>query len=126
VDKAVEVIGFFTNHQWEFANENVLMLMNKLNTEDLKTFNFNVKKINWSLFIEKYCIGAKRFILKEDLEKINKQKKSLKRRDRIVFMTKLMLAMSFIRFCLLRRYTLKQMFMFIFKLALNLRYFFRI
>lgn len=100
------------------------MLINKLNSEDQKIFNFNVKRINWPSFIEKYCLGAKRFILKEDIGKIDKARKSLKRINRTFFITKAIIVLTLIRFFLLRKYSLKKMFMFIFKLALTLRSYF--
>ena len=77
--KAVKVLEYFTTRQWEFTNHNLFMLMKKLNETDRKIFNFDVSDINWKIYIEQYCLGAKKFLMKEDISNINKCRHNLKR-----------------------------------------------
>jgi fatty acyl-CoA reductase len=76
--KATETLEFFTTHQWEFTNDNIFMLLNQMNEVDSKIFNFDVKELHWPSYIEQYCLGAKKFVLKEDMSKMNQCRKALK------------------------------------------------
>lgn len=40
-------------------------------------FNINVREINWKLYIENYCLGIKKYLLKEDMAKMDKCRKAL-------------------------------------------------
>lgn len=45
----------------------------------LQTFNFNVKSIHWPTYMESYCLGIKRFVLREELSELSKARQTLKR-----------------------------------------------
>jgi alcohol-forming fatty acyl-CoA reductase len=44
-----------------------------------KVFNFDIKDLNWHSYIEQYCLGIKKFVLNEDLSKMNNCRKDLER-----------------------------------------------
>lgn len=98
VKKAVTSLEFFTSHQWEFTNDNLFMIMKQMNEYDAKvmikylklnlkiyickiiqTFNLDVKELHWPSYIEQYCLGAKKYVLKEEMTNINKARRQLAR-----------------------------------------------
>lgn len=87
--KAVNTLEYFTSNQWNFRNDNIFMLLNRLSHEDKKTFPFDPRTINWSQYMENYCLGAKRFILKEEISELPKARLQLQRLQRIQLVLKL-------------------------------------
>ncbi|CAC5407916.1 FAR [Mytilus coruscus] len=81
--RSVGSLDFFTSNEWEFVNGNLYMLLNKMTTEDQKTFNFDPKLIDWSKYMERYCLGTKQFVLKEELSELPRARKTLQRLQRI-------------------------------------------
>ena len=43
----------------------------------LKIFSVNVKDVHWPIYIENYCLGVKKYLLKEDMTKLNQCRKAL-------------------------------------------------
>lgn len=70
ITSSVNLMDFFTSNQWEFANDNVFRLMSKMSERDRELFDFDVRKIDWSDYLEDYVLGTKTFMLKEDVSKI--------------------------------------------------------
>ncbi|KAI2665620.1 Fatty acyl-CoA reductase 1 [Labeo rohita] len=58
--KAIGLLEYFSSQDWEWNSDNMNMLMSQLSTEDRKTFNFDVRQLNWPEYIENYCIGTKK------------------------------------------------------------------
>ncbi|KAL8601936.1 hypothetical protein ACOMHN_008428 [Nucella lapillus] len=81
--KAVNSLEYFTSNQWHFRNDNIFMLLNRLSNEDKKTFPFDPRTIDWSKYMENYCLGAKRFILKEEISELPRARLQLQRLQRI-------------------------------------------
>ena len=48
-----------------------------LNINFTKTFNVDVRDLNWRNYIEQYCLGTKKYLLKEDMSKMTKCRKDL-------------------------------------------------
>lgn len=90
--KAVRSLEFFTSHQWNFCNDNIFMLLTKLSAEDKKTFPFDPRSIDWSQYMENYCLGAKQFVLKEEISELPKARIALQRLQRIQLVLKLLFA----------------------------------
>ncbi|XP_023238990.1 putative fatty acyl-CoA reductase CG5065 isoform X2 [Centruroides sculpturatus] len=64
--RAVRLLEYFTTNEWHFDCNNVLLLMNSLSGRDRQTFGFDIRPINWSLYMENYVLGVRRYLLKED------------------------------------------------------------
>jgi len=60
--------------------------------EDQKTFYFDPRTLHWPTYIENYCMGTKKFILREDLSGLPAARARLKmlRNIRYVFNTALL------------------------------------
>ncbi|XP_064634182.1 fatty acyl-CoA reductase 1-like [Lineus longissimus] len=79
LSKSVRSLDYFTSNEWKFHNDNMFMLQDKLNHDDQKLFDFDVKQIDWRQYIEHYCLGAKNHILKEDMTNMDKPRAEMKR-----------------------------------------------
>lgn len=65
--KMESALSYFTLNQWQFDNQNTAALFDSLSKEDKKIFNFDIKEIDWTEFIIIWCIGLRRYILKDGL-----------------------------------------------------------
>lgn len=77
--KATTSLQFFTTHEWKFSATNMVELYGNMNPCDQKLFNFNVKEINWPNYIGKYCLGMRKYVLKEDLSTLPAARKHMRK-----------------------------------------------
>ncbi|CAB1322844.1 unnamed protein product [Coregonus sp. 'balchen'] len=63
--RAMMVLEYFTSHSWVWKTDNVTMLMNQMGADDKRTFNFDVRQLNWAEYMENYCMGTKKYVLNE-------------------------------------------------------------
>uniref|UniRef100_A0A8C7D2S0 Fatty acyl-CoA reductase n=1 Tax=Oncorhynchus kisutch TaxID=8019 RepID=A0A8C7D2S0_ONCKI len=77
--KAIGLLEYFSSQDWEWNSENMSMLMSHLSPEDRKTFNFDVRQLNWPEYIENYCIGTKKYVLNEDMSDIPAARQHLRK-----------------------------------------------
>lgn len=77
--KAVECLEYFTTHQWRFRDENVRNLLASLSETDQKTFDFNVCHIQWEGFIERYVLGFRKYLFKQNVETLPATRKQMTR-----------------------------------------------
>jgi fatty acyl-CoA reductase len=70
--KSVRTLDFFTSHSWVFPNDNSIALQNEMNDIDQKIFGFDLKELNWAHYWYNYCLGAKQYLLREDLARTSK------------------------------------------------------
>jgi len=62
---AMNCLEYYTTHQWKFVSQNPGRLLQKLNSQDRETFDFDVRKIEWKSYMETYVSGVRQFILKD-------------------------------------------------------------
>lgn len=89
LSKAVNTLEFFTSNEWQFHNDNVFMLLNRMSNEDKQVFCFDPRSINWKEYMNNYCLGIKQFVLKEDISDQSTARKGLLRLQRIQFVLKI-------------------------------------
>ncbi|XP_034529544.1 fatty acyl-CoA reductase 1 isoform X3 [Notolabrus celidotus] len=77
--KAISLLEYFSSQDWEWNSENLSMLMSQLTPEDRKTFNFDVRQLNWPEYIENYCIGTKKYVLNEEMSDIPAARQHLRK-----------------------------------------------
>ncbi|KAM4017050.1 fatty acyl-CoA reductase 1 isoform 1-T1 [Anomaloglossus baeobatrachus] len=75
--KAMMLLEYFTSNSWIWSNENTNMLMNQLNPEDKKVFNFDVRQLHWAEYMENYCMGTKKYVLNEEMSGLPAARKHL-------------------------------------------------
>lgn len=71
LEKLMDAYNFFTTRDWSWEQRNSLAVLAELPPSELELFNFDVKTLNWKSYLEMYAIGIKKFILKEDMSRIN-------------------------------------------------------
>ncbi|XP_060074421.1 fatty acyl-CoA reductase 1-like [Ylistrum balloti] len=81
--KSVASLDYFTSQEWNFNNAGLYKILEVMTPEDKKDFNFDPKMINWAEYMEAYCLGTKRFVMKEELEELPKARNTLKKLQRI-------------------------------------------
>ncbi|XP_056281016.1 fatty acyl-CoA reductase 1 [Pseudoliparis swirei] len=77
--KAIGLLEYFSSQDWEWNSENMSMLLSQLTPEDKKTFNFDVRQLNWPEYIDNYCIGTKKYVLNEDMSDIPAARQHLRK-----------------------------------------------
>ncbi|MCL4137469.1 UNVERIFIED_CONTAM: hypothetical protein GTU68_057196 [Idotea baltica] len=77
--RAADCLEYFTTHEWDFRNDNVQSLWHKLPEADKQTFNFSLSTIHWPTYMQQYCLGSKRYVMKEDLAQMPAARKHLNR-----------------------------------------------
>ncbi|XP_028039317.1 fatty acyl-CoA reductase wat-like [Bombyx mandarina] len=60
--------GYFLTNQWNFVDDNTMAMLNQISKTDRILFNFDVAKIDCSRFMAIWCIGLRKFILKDGLK----------------------------------------------------------
>nr|XP_023027941.1 fatty acyl-CoA reductase wat-like [Leptinotarsa decemlineata] len=80
VDKTSNVLQYFLLREWGIDNDNVKELWSKLSTEDRIVFNFDIDSIDIENYFRNMAICLKKFILKEDITKLELHRK---RHDRL-------------------------------------------
>ncbi|XP_055341578.1 fatty acyl-CoA reductase 1-like [Paramacrobiotus metropolitanus] len=81
--RATACLDFFTQQSWEFESKNVIALWKSLDQRDRQIVNFDVSAINWKLYMEKFCMGVKVFLLHEELQNLPEARRNLSRRKNI-------------------------------------------
>ncbi|KAF9810377.1 hypothetical protein SFRURICE_008633 [Spodoptera frugiperda] len=79
LEKAAACLEYFTTRQWAFADDNVQALCASLSPDDRRTFDFNVRNIDWDAYIESYVLGIRRFLFKESPDTLPKSRAVLRR-----------------------------------------------
>jgi fatty acyl-CoA reductase len=43
----------------------------------VQIFNLDVRELNWKSYLEQYCLGTKKYLLKEDMSKMSSCRRQL-------------------------------------------------
>lgn len=70
IHKFSRVIHYFSTQEWQFNNDNVMKLWQKMNSIDRQTFNFNIENLDWDMFIYYYIRGVRVYLLNDPLSTI--------------------------------------------------------
>lgn len=77
--KAVDCLEYFTTRQWRFHNENVRKLARSLNATDSVNFQIDVSTIIWEDYVERYVLGFREFLFKQNPETLPVSRRKLRR-----------------------------------------------
>ncbi|RNA09206.1 fatty acyl- reductase 2, partial [Brachionus plicatilis] len=78
LQKALHVLETFTRMHLEFSTDNYLMLLNEMSSNDSQDFKFDTRNLEWEKYTENYFLGIKKFLLKEDMSKLDNYRAKLK------------------------------------------------
>lgn len=79
LSKAVECLEYFTTHQWSFTDDNVRHLLTQMSASDRQSFQFDVCRINWEQYLEKYVLGFREFLFKQSPKSLPNSRKKMTR-----------------------------------------------
>ncbi|KAI8433367.1 hypothetical protein MSG28_015408 [Choristoneura fumiferana] len=107
LEKAAACLEYFTTRQWAFADDNVQALCAALSPEDTRTFDFNVRNIDWDAYIESYVLGIRRFLFKESPDTLPRSRTLIRRLHIVHVLTQLAAVFLFWRFLFSRSNALR-------------------
>ncbi|KAL6443249.1 hypothetical protein ACFW04_002874 [Cataglyphis niger] len=76
---ANNALSYFLTNQWKFSNKKLLTLFDNLSAENKKDFGFAYKDFNVEKYFRNGLIGAKTYLLKEDINQLEAAKLHRKR-----------------------------------------------
>ncbi|XP_078250268.1 fatty acyl-CoA reductase 1-like [Pogona vitticeps] len=77
--KSMTTFEYFSSCTWEWSSDNINMLLNQLSPKDKKLFCFDVRPLHWSEYIENYYLGAKKYLLNEDMAGVPAAKQHIRK-----------------------------------------------
>ena len=60
LEKGAHCLEYFATKEWNFDDQNTQLLFQNLSVEDKVLFNFDVKTIDWPMFIKNYILGIRK------------------------------------------------------------------
>lgn len=66
LSKAFNCLEYFTTRQWRFTDDNVRDLITHMSVADRENFQFDVTRIDWDAYFEKYVLGLRAFLYKQN------------------------------------------------------------
>jgi alcohol-forming fatty acyl-CoA reductase len=79
IHKFANVISFFCTNEWTFTNDNVQKLWSNLNEADKKLFYFDMKSLDWEVYIKEYMKGMRVYLFKDELSNVTEARKKWRR-----------------------------------------------
>lgn len=79
LSKAVGCLEYFTTHQWHFTDDNVRELLTHMSVSDRAKFQFDVTQIDWDGYFERYVLGLRAFLCKQNPKTLPNSRKKMKR-----------------------------------------------
>ncbi|XP_049870322.1 uncharacterized protein LOC126369801 [Pectinophora gossypiella] len=67
-DKLKLVLGYFMNNEWNFRDSNTRQLYWNMTAVDRTIFNCNMDTLDWILYIRLWCLGCRKYIIKDELK----------------------------------------------------------
>jgi fatty acyl-CoA reductase len=79
VHRSIAALEYFTINEWTFRNQNQLMIFDEMSLVDKEIFCTDIRKIDWSTYMELYVLGVRQYLLKEKPETLPEARKRLRR-----------------------------------------------
>lgn len=72
INKFAGVLAYFCLRQWDFKNDNIQALWNRLKRQDKELFEFSMKNLDWDMYFYTYTRGGRVYLLKDPLDTVDK------------------------------------------------------
>ncbi|XP_055319042.1 putative fatty acyl-CoA reductase CG5065 [Sitodiplosis mosellana] len=102
LEKAVGCLEYFTTHQWRFTDDNVRELLTHMSATDRSTFQFDVTHIDWDAYFERYILGLRAFLCKQNPKTLPSSRKKMTRLYVVHQMSKILIVIFTWRFLMAR------------------------
>jgi len=73
------VISYFSSQQWNFCDDAVVKLWERVNPADRQIFNFNIMNLNWKTYISHMIPGIRVYMIKDPLCTVQEGRKRYRR-----------------------------------------------
>ncbi|XP_024886088.1 fatty acyl-CoA reductase 1-like isoform X2 [Temnothorax curvispinosus] len=87
-------LGYYGCNEWKFSNVNSLALMSSISPDDWNTFSFNYSNCDLKAYAKNCIIGSKKFLLHEDINRLDAARAHRKRVHLFVKMVKSMVSIG--------------------------------
>lgn len=78
--KAADTGEFFAMHEWNFTSNNLKRLAHRVHlARDGQEFNLDMSDMSWDSYIENYMFGIRKFVLKDDMDSMEKARRKIKK-----------------------------------------------
>ncbi|XP_011166600.1 putative fatty acyl-CoA reductase CG5065 isoform X2 [Solenopsis invicta] len=77
-ERAAKTGEFFATNEWKFYTDNMTKLVKFVSTqESCKSFDMNIKNMDWDMYLHQYMLGIRKYILKDSLDSLNNARRRL-------------------------------------------------
>ncbi|XP_055317180.1 fatty acyl-CoA reductase wat-like [Sitodiplosis mosellana] len=70
IHRFMNVIEFFAMRQWDYQQDNLIEMWTSLSEKDKDIFFFDMRQLDWDLFLQHYFRGIRQYLLNDPLETI--------------------------------------------------------
>lgn len=77
IHKFTNSLEYYTLREWKFVNRNSTHLLDKMSAGDKALFPFDVRDLNWESYIQKYVLGIREHLLKDDTQTLPKARRNV-------------------------------------------------
>ena len=78
IHKFAKVVSYFGKREWKFTNDNVIKLWETTNSVDKMKFDFNVKSLNWEIYMMHHIRGIRVYLVKDPMTTLEKSRAKYK------------------------------------------------
>ncbi|PAA84619.1 hypothetical protein BOX15_Mlig005249g2, partial [Macrostomum lignano] len=117
INKSIRTLEYFTHREWMFNNANVMHAMECMSPSDRVEFDCDASKLDWHEYLERYCIGVKRYALKESDEDVGTARARIRKLQRLGLLWNVLLCVLLWRLTVKRVPLLRTMWLVMLNLA---------
>jgi fatty acyl-CoA reductase len=77
--RAINTMQYFAKNEWVFPTHNMMGLYEKLSPKDKALFSFQIQDLDWTKYLDCYCLGVRGNILKQDASTIPEARSRLRK-----------------------------------------------
>ncbi|XP_060821876.1 fatty acyl-CoA reductase wat isoform X2 [Bombus pascuorum] len=99
IHKFMDVLNYFSIHEWKFSNNNIRELLNKMTEEDRENFACDIADIDWDQYFRTYIRGIRMYLIKDPLDTLPKARIKWQRLYWTHQVVKLILGYALLRIC---------------------------
>ncbi|XP_071566691.1 putative fatty acyl-CoA reductase CG5065 [Temnothorax nylanderi] len=79
-DRAAKTGEFFAMNEWKFYSSNMTKLVKFVRaSEDCDNFEVDIRNVDWDMYLHRYMLGIRKYILKDNLDTLNNARNRLSR-----------------------------------------------
>lgn len=77
--KTMSVLGFFVSQDWKLTGNNTGKAVARLSSEERQIFDCDMSHIDWNDYFEKFWLGVRKWVLREELDNLTEARARIKR-----------------------------------------------